>query len=314
MDVFAQDVLAGLSAEDKFLPSRYFYDAQGDQLFQRIMKMPEYYPTPCEYEIFSDQKADILEAIKDQTPFNLVELGAGDGYKTKVLLQHFDEKGVPFRYLPVDISQSVLQELEADLQKELPDLQVETLHYEYFEALEALNKYHDEPKVILFLGGNIGNFTAARAERFFKQLHQSMRPGDRLICGIDLKKDPRKILKAYNDEQGITKAFNLNVLRRINRELQGDFTIEDFDHFPSYDPVSGECRSYLISKKDQSVKIKALKKEFSFKKAEPIHTEISKKYHLSEVEDLAKQCGFAVQRHFTDRKQYFVDSLWVKTA
>ncbi len=310
---FAHDIDEGLSADPKFLSSRYFYDARGDEIFQQIMQMPEYYLTGCEYEIFDRQKQEILKAVDPGKKFNLVELGAGDGYKTKLLLQHFLDQEVTFEYFPVDISANVLKLLSRDLSTLFPTLRVSTLNYEYFTALERLNELDNAPKVILFLGSNIGNFTPERAHAFFNKLAKVIRPGDQLLCGIDLKKDPRTILRAYNDEGGITKAFNLNLLERINRELGGNFQLQNFDHYPTYDPFTGECRSYLMSKVEQEVEIKALGKSYHFEHSEPIHMEISRKYSLKEIKQLAQDCGFSVKHHFTDSKEYFVDTLWVKS-
>lgn len=309
---FAKDVDEGLSASPKFLSSRYFYDARGDKLFQDIMRMPEYYLTDCEYEIFDLQKADILKAMDPGRKFNLVELGAGDGYKTKLLLEHFLAAGVDFEYFPVDISKDVLKQLRSDLLKRWPRLKVTTLNYEYLTALDRLNELDSSPKVILFLGGNIGNFTPERASLFFNKLNKTMNTGDKLLSGIDLKKDPYTILKAYNDPAGITRAFNLNLLNRINRELGGNFTIDHFEHYPTYDPISGEARSYLMSKVKQEVYIEVLDKTYYFDHSEPIHMEISRKFSLKEIGTLAEETGFSVQKHFTDSKEYFVDTLWVK--
>ncbi len=309
---FANDVLTGLSAQPKSLPSRYFYDAKGDRIFQQIMRMPEYYLTNCEFEVFEQQKQQILEAIDPGKKFDLVELGAGDGFKTKVLLRHFLEQNADFEYFPVDISNDVLKHLADDLSQLFPDLNVSVLNYEYFQALKKLNELDDSPKVILFLGSNIGNFTPESVVSFFKELNNTMRQGDMLLSGIDLKKDPGVILEAYNDKTGITREFNLNLLDRINRELEADFIIDNFKHYPIYDPVSGEARSYLISLKEQDVRIGSLNRTFHFERAEPIHMEISKKYSLREIQDLADVTNFKVKRHFTDNRKYFVDSLWVK--
>ncbi len=309
---FAKDVHEGLSAPQKFLSSRYFYDATGDKIFQQIMAMPEYYLTQCEFEIFDQQKDQILSAINPGSKFNLVELGAGDGYKTKILLKHFLKQQANFEYFPVDISGDVLKSLKNDLSDRFPKLKVTNLNYEYFEALERLNELDDSPKVILFLGSNIGNFTPERAQSFFEKLNKVMRPGDKLLSGIDLKKAPHTILKAYNDPAGITRSFNLNLLERMNRELGANFVIEDWDHFPTYDPFTGECRSYLMSCKKQDVTIEATGHTYSFRDSEPVHMEISRKYRLDEIEDLANKTGFEVSQHFTDSRNYFVDSLWNK--
>ncbi len=309
---FAKDVDEGLSAKDKFLSSRYFYDAKGDRIFQQIMKMPEYYLTQCEYEVFNTKKEDILNAVNTGEKFNLVELGAGDGYKTKLLLEHFLNQNADFEYFPVDISGNVLKELSADLEERFPNLDVTPLNNEYFSALDRLNEMEAGPKVILFLGSNMGNFTPERAQSFFSKLQLAMNPGDKLLIGVDLKKDPRTILKAYNDEAGITRSFNLNLLERMNRELGADFNIDNWDHYPTYDPFTGECRSYLMSTVNQDVYIEANDKTYSFKHSEPVHMEISRKYSLEDLEDLAENTGFKVQQHFLDNKEYFVDTLWEK--
>jgi dimethylhistidine N-methyltransferase len=309
---FAQSVNEGLSKKKKHLPSRYFYNDKGDRLFQKIMALPDYYPTRCEFEIFEEQKEAILKAIDQSDGFNLVELGAGDGAKTKVLLKHFLAQKANFTYYPVDISGDVLRRLKENLAEELPQLKVKPLNYEYFRAIEEMNTLDQRPKVILFLGGNIGNFTAARAKSFFRRLEAVMQPGDKLLSGIDLKKNPRTILKAYDDPTGVTAQFNLNVLTRINKELGGDFEIAKFSHYPNYNPVNGECRSYLISEEKQAVHIEYLNKTFKFDRAEAIHTEISKKYSLRDIELLAKKSGFTLKQNFTDKHAYFVDSLWTQ--
>lgn len=309
---FADDVHDGLSSDPKTLSSKYFYDAQGDKIFQAIMQMPEYYLTNCEYEIFEQQKDKILEAIHTGQKFNLVELGAGDGFKTKLLLEHFIDKGVEFEYYPVDISGDVLFHLSRDLSSKWPDLKVTSLNFEYFKALERLNELDSSPKVILFLGSNIGNFGPAQSSSFFRKLYEVMNEGDLLLCGVDLKKDPQVILDAYNDKAGITRSFNLNLLTRINRELGGNFEVNQFEHYPCYDPFTGEARSYLISKKKQEVFLSSTSSSYQFEYAEPIHMEISRKYSLAQLEQLAADSGFEVVNHFLDCKHYFTDSLWRK--
>ena len=306
---FAKDIDGGLSSTPKTLPSRYFYDAIGDKLFQQIMRMPEYYLTDCEFEIFEQQRSDIINTIYTGRKFNLVELGAGDGLKTKLLLEYLVKNEIDFEYFPVDISANILEQLESDLRTRWPSLKVTTLNYEYFEALEQLNKIEDSPKVILFLGSNIGNFTPNRAQRFFSRLEELISPQDFLLSGIDLKKNPRTILKAYDDAQGITRNFNLNLLTRINRELGANFILDQFEHYATYNPENGEARSYLMSTCAQEVYIDVLEKSFSFVQAEPIHTEISRKYNPEEIKFLANETGFKVVKNFTDSREYFTDTL-----
>lgn len=310
---FAEDVLIGLSSLPKYLSSKYFYNKKGDELFQQIMHMPEYYPTDCELDIFKNHKQQMLQYFTGSRDFfDLIEFGAGDGMKTKILLEHFLQQKASFKYLPIDISANILHELNKDLQKNLPQLQVQTLQGDYFETLASLNLVDDRKKVVLFLGSNIGNFSPAGTEDFLRHLHKNLAKGDMLLTGFDLKKDPSVILKAYNDPHGITKAFNLNLLQRINDELDADFDLNTFRHYPYYDPVSGESRSYLISEKEQEVHIKALNSKFHFYAWEAIHTEISRKYDLHFIHSLASKIGFEPVDDFFDENNYYVDSLWRK--
>jgi len=306
---FAKDVLAGLRQMPKKLPSKYFYDDRGDKLFQDIMQMQDYYLTYCEYEIFDTHRQAILEKIGDK-PFDLIELGAGDGYKTKVLLRHFLFKNADFTYHPIDISENVLVELEDALEDNMPELEVQCMPGDYFQMLEQLSEASNRQKVILFIGANIGNLSRERAANFLTQLQQCMAAGDLLLIGMDLKKDPQTILNAYNDSTGITAAFNLNLLHRINRELGADFNVDAFKHWETYNPISGETKSYLISKEKQSVEI--LDQTIEFDAWEAIDVELSQKYSVREIEAMAKQTGFEVVEHFFDKRKYFVDTLWRK--
>lgn len=306
---FADEVAAGLSRTPKKLSSKYFYDQKGDELFQEIMRMPEYYLTDCEYSIFNERKDAILEAI-GREDFELIELGAGDGYKTKVLLEHFLDEEVPFVYRPVDISPNVLHVLQEDLRQAWPQLPVRPLAGDYFAMLERLQSEDGHRKVVLFLGANIGNYCRQESLRFLENLRRQMDPGDQLLIGFDLKKDPEIILKAYNDPAGITAAFNLNLLTRINRELGGNFDIDQFSHWETYQPSTGEARSYIVSRCEQEVDISTLQQRFHFDAWEAIDVELSLKYSPHEIEALARAAGFQVKEHFFDKRRYFMDSLW----
>lgn len=308
---FAKDVMMGFSRVPKSVSSQYFYDKQGDKIFQQIMNMPEYYLTRCEYEIFSQQRKEICKAFNGfDSPFNLIEFGAGDGYKTKLLLNYLIENNADFTYYPVDISNHILEELSESLQAELPSLKVKPLNLEYFSALSKLSEISKRRNVILFLGANIGNFHINEAGAFLQRINWYSKTGDMLLLGADLKKDPRTITAAYNDPHGITAAFNLNLLSRMNRELGADFNIKQFMHHTFYEPVSGEVLSYLVSLKQQSVNFTTLDWKTEFAAFELIHTEISKKYSIPELETLAKEQGFSVTEHFTDANKYFLDTLW----
>jgi dimethylhistidine N-methyltransferase len=310
---FAEDIRAGLTASPKYLPSKYFYDAKGDELFQMIMDLKEYYPTRCEYEILSDHKEEMLKLFnQSDKDFRLIEFGAGDGKKTKVLLRYFEDKKVDFTYIPIDISAHVLGLLEDDIKQSQPGLKVETMACEYFEALDMLNARSKVPKVMMFLGSSIGNFTIKQAQEFLQKLGAKMNSGDLLMIGFDLKKNPHIILDAYNDKAGVTKAFNLNLLERINEELGADFDPFNFTHFPTYDPLTGETKSFLVSRKNHKVYINALEQSITFGAWEPIYMELSQKYDLKMIRALAKEAGLSVKKNFFDNRHYFVNSVWTK--
>jgi len=308
---FAIDVLEGLNLPQKAISSKYFYDAKGDQLFQQIMQMPEYYLTNCEHKVFTDQHELICETFGAfDVPFNLIEFGAGDGLKTKILLRYLMEKNADFVYYPVDISMNILNELQISLRGMFPNIKMHPLNMDYFEAIQHLSALKERRNITLFLGSNIGNFHFNQAQDFISKLNHFSNPGDLLMIGVDLKKDPEIIKNAYNDPHGITAAFNLNLLHRMNRELDADFNIEQFKHVAVYDEPTGEMLSYIQSLKDQTVVLKALDQSVSFSEGETIHTEISKKYSLSELELLAERCNYRVVHHFLDNKQYFTDTVW----
>ncbi len=308
---FAVDVLAGLSAKQKFLSSKYFYDDRGSRIFQDIMQMPEYYLTDCELEIFETKKHEILvDFARQQAHFELVELGAGDGLKTKILLSHFLSKNIDFKYSPIDISEDAVNNLVTDLRNEIPGLKVDGLIGDYFDLIGDIKVNGYSKKIILFLGSNIGNFDEPTAMDFLKHLKAVMNPQDQVFIGFDLKKDPDIILKAYNDPHGYTSVFNLNLLQRINNELVADFNLDNFNHNEVYDPQSGTAKSFLISLKKQNVEIRDLNLSISFEEGESIFMEMSQKYDLDMIANLAFESGFEIVRNYFDKRQYFVNSLW----
>ena len=309
---FEKEVLEGLSAHPKHLSSKYFYDAAGDKLFQDIMNMPEYYLTDCEFEVIATHKEDLRTLFNDTSGFDLIELGAGDGKKTKVLLQHFSAQQMDFTYLPIDISAHALQLLEASIQQELPEVEVKPQQGTYFGVLEKLASFNARRKVILFLGSNIGNLLHPQAIDFLKKLQAVMNPNDLLFIGFDQKKHPQTVLNAYNDATGITAAFNKNVLRRINIELDGNFDLEQFMHWEVYDPETGTAKSYLVSRIEQEVHIKSLNLQVTFNPWETIHTEISQKYDDEVVTWLATQAGLVITDQFSDSKKYYKNYLFKK--
>jgi len=308
---FLQDTLKGLTSNPKYLSSKYFYDERGSKIFQDIMRMPEYYLTDCELEIFKTQQQKILNDFTNGPEgFDVLELGAGDGMKTKVLLKHFVNKKVRFTYSPVDISSTVINKLIKDLQKEIPDLHVEGLKGDYFKMISSFRDKISKRKIILFLGSNIGNFSLEDSLDFLIKLRKSMNKNDLLFIGFDLKKEDSLILDAYNDASGHTAAFNLNLLYRINTELDSNFDLDNFYHEEVYNAESGKAESFLISKVDQKVTVKKMEKIFFFAKGEKIFTEMSQKFDVSMIEELAEKSGFKIVRNYFDKRQYFMNSLW----
>jgi L-histidine N-alpha-methyltransferase len=308
---FLADTLKGLKSTPKYLHSKYFYDEQGDYIFQQIMDMDEYYLTSAEMDILSNQSGQLAQIISvQQTPFDLIELGAGNATKSVHLLRELLDQQLEFTYLPIDISAHVINDLESKLPSKFPSLNIKGLNGDYLDMLKEANMISDRRKVVLFMGANIGNMNAEEAAQFCVELRTLLSKDDILIIGFDLKKNPGKILAAYNDSAGITSAFNLNLLTRINRELGGDFDLDNFEHYANYDPESGMCKSYLISLKDQQVHIGDTE-TINFSKDEYIFMEISKKYALQEIEDLASTSGFKFKEHLFDEKKYFVDSVWL---
>lgn len=309
IEQFAADVLSGLSASPKFLSSKYFYDEVGSKLFEEIMQLPEYYLTKAEFEIFSTQSSNIVSRIPNA--FSVVELGPGNGLKSKQFLKKAAGQNKLLTYYPIDISPDALEVLSKNILSEL-DVSIKPVANEYMQGLESLGSIQSS-KLIIFMGSNIGNFSHDETIRFFSVISKMMKPGDHFLIGFDLKKDPELILAAYNDSKGVTRAFNLNLLHRMNRELNADFDVTAFKHYPTYDPRSGEARSYLISKKDQTVRIGYFDKDFFFKKNETIYMEVSRKYEESEIENYASTSGLELVTSFKDCKHYFAEMLLVKS-
>ncbi len=312
---FAADVYEGLTADHKFLPSKYLYDTRGDAIFQEIMAMEAYYPTRSEHEIFSTHKEEMLRLFTEEgKPFQLIEFGAGDGTKTKVLLRYFWEQSSGLTYVPIDISGNIIKELTEDLKETLPGLKVQGICNDYFRAfdeLDATGKGEGIRKVVLFLGANIGNFNPDESEDFLRKIADHLSPGDRLLIGFDLKKEPQRILNAYFDKEGVTESFKFNLLDRINRELGGNFDKDNFLYNPIYHPAEGSIFSYLVSTKKQEVHIEAIDQTVHFDAWETIYMERSQKYSEVDIQQLAEGTGFEVIRNFYDQDHLFTDSLWV---
>jgi L-histidine N-alpha-methyltransferase len=310
---FAKEILEGLQAPAKYLPAKYFYDKAGDRIFQEIMHCEEYYPFGCELEIFQRRSAELAAAImRPGGPFDLIELGPGDCKKSSYLLRQLVRSEAAFTYIPIDISSNVIDSLRAQLPTKIPGLMVNGLDREYLPGIREMGATSAKRKVVLFLGSNLGNMSPAEARIFCQKLRCLLKPGDMVLVGLDLKKCPYVILAAYNDRKGITKRFNLNLLERINRELDANFDTAAFEHFAVYDPFSGACKSYLISHTDQRVTLwcDGQRQAIWFGQHEEIFMEISQKYTIEQVDRLGRQAFFKPVESFYDSRGWFVDALW----
>jgi dimethylhistidine N-methyltransferase len=308
-NIFAEDVKAGLSAENKYIPAVYHYDAEGSRLFDRITELPEYYLTRCEIDALKSNKDDIAGSM-DDCPTNVIEFGPGDGSKTRYLVDYLFKCNLDFRYTAIDISAAALKQLADDYRNGFPDLDIDCLAADYFAGMKWLNGRYKHRNLVLFLGSSIGNFSPKEARSFLIQLRKNLNTGDLVLIGFDLVKDPGLIQDAYNDSSEVTAAFNLNVLNHVNRELDGHFDLENFRYEGIYEEDKLVVQSFLISQQDQKVPIGVLERAFHFSSGESIHTEDSHKFRELDIEKLAEQTGFAVKGHLYDSKGYFVDSLW----
>lgn len=306
---FHFEVIQGLSQAHKRLSSKYFYDKKGDRIFQAIMTSPDYYLTRCEMEIFTEQSRDIVESLKTgNSAFELIELGPGNGAKSIHLLQALIATNVAFHYVPIDISQNIISGLQSTLPAKIPELQFTGMTGDYFDTLASHCLSSETRKIVMFLGGNIGNMTLSESNQFCKKLRGFLQPGDQCIIGFDLIKHPSIIRRAYNDGEGLTREFNLNLLHRINRELEADFMVDQFDHYSSYDPMSGSAKSYLVCLSDMVVHLPGAR--IPLERNECIWTEISQKFSNKQIRQLAADNGFAHTAEFVDTKSWFVDVIW----
>lgn len=308
-DRFAEDVLRGLSMAQKSLPCKYIYDDFGTELLSRIMTLPEYYPARCETEILQAHGASIAEKA-GKGPLNVVELGAGDGTKTRRLVESLMAAGTCFTYVPIDISGAAVRRCQEQMSREFPGLSVRGMVCDYFEGLKWLSGQNHSRNVALFLGSTIGNFAPPARRGFLDNLRRSLNPGDMVLIGFDLVKDTDVMVRAYNDAQGVTAQFNKNILARINRELGGTFDLDGFRYFSDWDAASGAIQSFLVSRRPQKVGIEALSRSFAFKPAEAIHTESSYKFTLPRIRMIAAQSGFSISGSYLDSRSWFADLLF----
>ena len=308
---FADDVRQGLTAVQKAIPPRHFYDELGSALFEAICRLPEYYVTRAENELLGRHGADIAAALGPVD--RLVELGSGSSRKTRLLLNELTAGGRALEYVPVDIDATMLEASGRDLQAEYPSLTVTPLAQDFQRAARRLRRMPPAQRTaVLFLGSTIGNLHGSEVTTLLREFHEALGSGDTMLIGADLRK-PKPILDAaYNDSLGITAAFNLNLLQRINRELGGQFDLRCFTHRAFYDEAQNRIEMHLVSIREQTVRIESLGLEIAFHEGETIHTENSYKYDDETIESLAATGGFKVAKKWTDEKNFFAEYLLKK--
>jgi len=319
---FARDVASGLRSSPKQLFPKYFYDELGSELFDAICLLPEYYLTRAENEILAESADEIITSAAGDptgsgsttTPLALLELGSGSATKTRRIIEALLKRQGTLLYLPVDISASALDASAHALLQSYPALHIEAYASDYDTALARLageRRERAERLLVLFLGSNIGNFDHAVAEQFLRALRGVLRAGDALLVGADLKKDRAVLEAAYDDALGVTAAFNLNQLVRLNREFGADFQPRAFRHVAEYNEAAGRVEIYIESRFAQVVALPALDMEITFAEGERIHTENSYKYDAAELDALAERTGFHCLRRWTDAAGRFSSNLFI---
>jgi L-histidine N-alpha-methyltransferase len=304
---FAEDVRAGLTASPKKLLPKYFYDDLGSSLFDSICLLPEYYLTRAEDEILDRHAGEIVAAVG--APLDLVELGSGSAVKTRRIISAMLERQPTLLYRPIDISPSALNASSEALSREYPNIRVDGIVADYLEGLRRISRNGTVHTMALFLGSNIGNFEPADAIITLRAVRAVLEEGDALLLGADLRKDRAVLEAAYDDPLGVTAAFNLNVLARINRELGGSFDLKKFSHRARYDEKLGRVEMHLVSREAQTVPIAALALDVRFERDESVHTESSYKYDRATLARLADDTGFALTNTWTDSAGLFSSNL-----
>jgi len=305
---FAADVLHGLTAEHKRLPCRWLYDREGSLLFEEICEQPEYYIPRAERAILERHAGDIAASLPPGAL--LVELGSGSAAKTRLLIEAFLARAPDrVRYAPIDISQSMLVASGQELVTDYPRLDVTGIAGTYEEGLDHLPELGETPRLVLWLGSNVGNFTRHEAATFLRELRVHLRPIDRFLLGVDLRKDPEVLALAYDDPKGVTARFSQNILARINRELGGRFRPTDFQHRAVYDATSGRVAIHLVARRAQRVRIEALEITVAFAAGEAIHIEDSYKYDFAEIDALARAAHLVPVERWTDPEDQFASVL-----
>src|SRR5664279_2466435 len=301
-DATAAAVREGLSSTPKRLPSWLFYDQTGSELFEQITELPEYYLTRTERLIFESSACEMLQAAGPL--LTLVELGAGTASKTCILIEELLERQSRALFYPIDVSPSALQEAVKQLGQQFPKLRVNPIVADYTGGVEALNRITGR-KLVLYIGSSIGNFEPSQAVGIMRRIRRSLRSGDALLLGADYAKSPKVLVPAYNDAQGVTAAFNKNILARLNRELDADFNLDGFRHIAIWNKACSRMEMHLESVVAQQVFLPLLDMDVTFAAGERIHTENSYKYTQEMLETILRESGFKLEKSWHDRQNWF---------
>lgn len=304
----ADAVRAGLGTDRKTLPCRFFYDEAGSNIFEQICEQPEYYPTRAEREILTEHAAEVAELFASRTV--VVELGSGSSTKTRLLIEAFLQRHGALRYVPVDISRSILEESAQALLDSYPGLEILAIAAEYHHGLHKLRAATFDRKLIVWLGSSIGNFDPAGAGSFLKRVRQAMDDDDRLLVGMDLRKSAEVLERAYDDTEGVTARFNKNLLARINRELDADFDLDAFEHRALWNEEAGRVEMHLESTSDQVAEIGKLDMSVELSEGETIHTENSYKFSLDEIRTIGAEAGYRLEKQWFDSGRRFSLNLY----
>ena len=307
-ETFAEAVRRGLGSLPKTLPCQYFYDAAGSELFEQICSLPEYYLTRAEDSILQEH-ADEMVGGWFQTPV-LLELGSGSSSKTRRLIEAGLSAYGGLHYIPIDVSPTILEESARGLVRDFSGLRVTGYAADYRQALAALARKIERPKLVVFLGSSLGNYHTEAAVELLSAVAESLNPADRLLLGTDLVKGRETLEAAYDDAQGVTARFNRNLLVRINRELGADFEVEQFAHEARFRADLGRVEMHLVSLREQAVHVPGSGVVARFGEGESIHTENSHKYTVEALGDLAARSGFVEEAAWTDRQGFFRVQRW----
>jgi len=296
------DVIKGLTQTPKTLPAKYFYDDRGSLLFEKICELPEYYVTRTEAKILQDYASEIAHLTG---PCEIVELGSGSSTKTRILLEAYQELDHPLHYLPIDISGGILEQSAYDLLKDYPKLNIHGIVSTYETALKNLNPSPLSARMIGFIGSTLGNLKPEECHVFFSHIVEALQQGDYFLLGVDLHKSESILVPAYDDSQGVTAEFNLNILRHLNNIFEGNFNLQQFEHWAFYNQTEHQIEMHLKSLRSQTVELKKLNLAIELATDETIHTEISRKFELEKIQEELRDLGLVSLKTWTDENQWF---------